>query len=121
VLEFVVKSGVPKSRLSSKGFGSSKPLVERKSEFAYYQNRRVEFIITREARVSAQVPVAPLPQPLGSDGPAPKDEPLKTPAPPPPRPPVPPPPAPPPAAPAPAPASPPAAPKANDVKKGSTP
>jgi hypothetical protein len=124
VLEFVVKSGVPKSRLSSKGFGSSKPLVDRKSEFAYYQNRRVEFIITREARVSAQVPVAPKPQSLGSDGTPPPDEPLKAPPPQLPKPaavppPAPPPPAPPP--PTPSPPAPSAAPKASETKKGSTP
>jgi outer membrane protein OmpA-like peptidoglycan-associated protein len=124
VLEFVVKSGVPKSRLSSKGFGSSKPLVDRKSEFAYYQNRRVEFIITREARVSAQVPVAPKPQSLGSDGTPPPDEPLKAPPPQLPKPaavppPAPPPPAPPP--PTPPPPAPSAAPKASETKKGSTP
>jgi outer membrane protein OmpA-like peptidoglycan-associated protein len=123
VLEFVVKSGVPRKRLSSKGFGSSKPLVEKKSEFAYYQNRRVEFIITRESRVSAQMPVAPPPKSLGSDGAPPpedasKSPTLKAPAPPPAASPAPPQPSavapPPPPAPQPAPA-----PKATETQKGS--
>jgi outer membrane protein OmpA-like peptidoglycan-associated protein len=112
VLEFVVKSGVPRKRLSSKGFGSSRPMVDRKGEFAYYQNRRVEFIITREARVSGQQALPPPPRPLGSDGAPPAEEPLKETPPaagkPPPTPtsaapPLPPPPAKPPAASAPAP------------------
>jgi outer membrane protein OmpA-like peptidoglycan-associated protein len=68
VLDFLVKSGVSLGRLSSKGFGSTKPLVEEKGEFAYYQNRRVEFIITREARVSSKAPPPPPPPSLGSDG-----------------------------------------------------
>jgi hypothetical protein len=77
VLDFLVKAGVPRGRLSSKGFGSTRPLVDKKSEFAYYQNRRVEFIITREARVSGKSPVLPpKPPSLGQDGPLPPDVPV---------------------------------------------
>ncbi|HMA91051.1 MAG TPA: OmpA family protein, partial [Polyangiaceae bacterium] len=50
VLAFLVAQGVPAQRLSAKGFGKSKPLVEKRTEYAYYMNRRVEFEITRELR-----------------------------------------------------------------------
>ncbi|HET9956766.1 MAG TPA: OmpA family protein [Polyangiaceae bacterium] len=74
VLEFLVKSGVHKNRLSHAGYGSKRPLVDSKGESAYYQNRRVEFIITREARVSGKSPLPPKPPSLGSDGPPPESE-----------------------------------------------
>ena len=76
VMEFLVKSGVSASRLSSKGYGASRPLVDRKSELAYFHNRRVEFIITREGRGSTGPLLNPLkPGVLGSDGPPlPEDE-----------------------------------------------
>jgi outer membrane protein OmpA-like peptidoglycan-associated protein len=48
VLEFLVSRGVKRNRLSAHGFGKSKPLVEKNSEYAWYMNRRVEFEITRE-------------------------------------------------------------------------
>jgi len=48
VLDFLVKSGVEASRLSSKGFGSEVPLVDKKSEHAWLMNRRVEFKVTRQ-------------------------------------------------------------------------
>ena len=73
VMEFLVKAGVKKARLSSAGFGSSRPLVDRKGEFAYYQNRRVEFIITREGRLSSKQAMPPKPESLGTDGPPPPD------------------------------------------------
>ncbi len=50
VLELLVKAGVARGRLTAKGYGSSRPLVEKKSEYAWYMNRRVEFEITRELR-----------------------------------------------------------------------
>ncbi|MBE7480948.1 MAG: OmpA family protein [Polyangiaceae bacterium] len=50
VLEFLVKQGLERSRLSSRGFGATVPLVEKKSERAWFMNRRVEFAITRETR-----------------------------------------------------------------------
>ncbi len=68
VKEFLIKSGIRSSRLSSKGFGSTRPLVDAKGEYYYFQNRRVEFIITREARVSGKEPLPPPPPSLGSDG-----------------------------------------------------
>jgi outer membrane protein OmpA-like peptidoglycan-associated protein len=53
VMAFLVKSGVNAERLSAKGFGQSKPLVQKRTEYAYYMNRRVEFEITREIRQKA--------------------------------------------------------------------
>ena len=50
VLEYMVKHGVAESRLSSQGFGSSRPLVEKNSEHAWFLNRRVEFKVTRQVK-----------------------------------------------------------------------
>jgi hypothetical protein len=50
VLEFMVKQGVQRARLSSQGFGSSRPLVDSKNEYAWLLNRRVEFAVTRQMR-----------------------------------------------------------------------
>jgi outer membrane protein OmpA-like peptidoglycan-associated protein len=50
VMAFLVKSGVNADRLTAKGFGQSKPLIEKRTEYAYYMNRRVEFEITREIK-----------------------------------------------------------------------
>jgi outer membrane protein OmpA-like peptidoglycan-associated protein len=50
VLEFMVKQGIARERLSSQGFGSSRPLVDKKNEYAWLLNRRVEFTVTRQMR-----------------------------------------------------------------------
>lgn len=50
VLEFMVKQGIARERLSSQGFGSSRPLVDKKNEYAWLLNRRVEFAVTRQMR-----------------------------------------------------------------------
>lgn len=50
VLEFMVKRGIARARLSSQGFGSSRPLVDKKNEYAWLLNRRVEFTVTRQLR-----------------------------------------------------------------------
>jgi outer membrane protein OmpA-like peptidoglycan-associated protein len=50
VMAFLVKHGVNSARLSAKGYGMSKPLVQKRTEYAYYMNRRVEFEITREIK-----------------------------------------------------------------------
>jgi outer membrane protein OmpA-like peptidoglycan-associated protein len=62
VLEFLVKHGVDRSRLSSKGFGKSQPLVEKRSEYAWLLNRRVEFRVTRRVKYTGAAP-PPLPAP----------------------------------------------------------
>jgi len=70
IAEFLVKRGVAEARLSSDGFGSSRPLVDAHNEGAWFMNRRVEFIVTRnrEVTVVEGVPAAQLPA-FGSDKP----------------------------------------------------
>ncbi len=50
VLEYLVKHGVAESRLSYHGYGSSRPLVKKNTEHAWYLNRRVEFTVTRQVK-----------------------------------------------------------------------
>jgi outer membrane protein OmpA-like peptidoglycan-associated protein len=50
VMAFLVSHGVTAERLTAKGFGKSKPLVEKRTEYAFYMNRRVEFEITRQIK-----------------------------------------------------------------------
>jgi outer membrane protein OmpA-like peptidoglycan-associated protein len=50
VMEFMVKAGIARERLSYQGFGASKPLVDKKNEYAWLLNRRVEFTVTRQMR-----------------------------------------------------------------------
>ena len=47
-LKYLIKKGVAKNRLKSKGFGESKPLIDCKSNCSpedLQANRRVEFVI----------------------------------------------------------------------------
>jgi hypothetical protein len=48
VLEFMVKQGVARERLTSQGFGASRPLVAKSNEYSWLLNRRVEFTVTRQ-------------------------------------------------------------------------
>ncbi len=69
VLDYLVKHGIKASRLSSQGFGSSRPLVDKKSEHAWYLNRRVEFKVTREVKQvthTSAKPEKPGAKPAGS-------------------------------------------------------
>jgi outer membrane protein OmpA-like peptidoglycan-associated protein len=50
VMEFMIKQGIARERLSSQGFGASRPLVDKKNEYAWLLNRRVEFTVTRQMR-----------------------------------------------------------------------
>ncbi len=50
VMEYMSSHGVDPKRLSSQGFGSTKPLVDQSSEHAWFLNRRVEFKVTREVK-----------------------------------------------------------------------
>jgi outer membrane protein OmpA-like peptidoglycan-associated protein len=50
VMEFLISKGIPRERLSSKGFGESQPILDQSSERAWYMNRRVEFKVTREVK-----------------------------------------------------------------------
>jgi len=56
VLEFLVKQGLERSRLSAVGFGAAHLLVDKSNERALFLNRRVEFVITRETRSPAPSP-----------------------------------------------------------------
>ncbi|MEZ4374855.1 MAG: OmpA family protein [Polyangiaceae bacterium] len=51
VMEFLVKHGVAKDRMNAIGYGSERPLVDKRSEHAWFMNRRVEFKVTRERKV----------------------------------------------------------------------
>lgn len=51
VLEFLAERGVDRARLASEGFGSTRPLVEGSTEHAWFMNRRVEFVVTRNRKV----------------------------------------------------------------------
>jgi outer membrane protein OmpA-like peptidoglycan-associated protein len=99
VLEFMVKQGISRERLSSQGFGASRPLVDKKNEYAWLLNRRVEFTVTRQMRqggaattstgvnvpTEANVPTPPAPatQPPATQPPAtqPANPPAAQPAP----------------------------------------
>ena len=48
VMEFLIKQGIAQDRLSSIGYGETRPLVDKKSEYALLLNRRVEFTVTRK-------------------------------------------------------------------------
>ncbi len=84
VLEFMVKQGISRGRLSSQGFGASRPLVEKRNEYAWLLNRRVEFTVTRQMRqggssatsTGTNVPtegnVGPAPTPGPADVPPPE-------------------------------------------------
>lgn len=50
VMEFMIKAGIARERLSYQGFGASRPLVDKKNEYAWLLNRRVEFTVTRQMR-----------------------------------------------------------------------
>jgi hypothetical protein len=58
VLEFLVKQGISAERLSSMGFGSTRPLVDKKSEYALLLNRRVEFTVTRQLKADGSAVVS---------------------------------------------------------------
>lgn len=51
ILDFLVKRGLDESRLSSQGFGATRPLVDAQNEGAWFMNRRVEFVVTRNREV----------------------------------------------------------------------
>jgi outer membrane protein OmpA-like peptidoglycan-associated protein len=56
VVDFLVKQGIERSRLSAIGFGSEHLLVEGSNERALYLNRRVEFLITRQTTTGVATP-----------------------------------------------------------------
>jgi outer membrane protein OmpA-like peptidoglycan-associated protein len=50
VMEFLIASGIPASRLSYHGYGEDFPLLDKETEWALFMNRRVEFKITRDEK-----------------------------------------------------------------------
>jgi OOP family OmpA-OmpF porin len=59
VRQYLVAKGVAADRLSSAGFGESKPLVANDSEAGREKNRRVEFHITKQEVTKEKVEVDP--------------------------------------------------------------
>jgi OmpA-OmpF porin, OOP family len=47
VIDFLATKGVDKARMSAKGYGASKPLMDNNSETNRQKNRRIEFVIVR--------------------------------------------------------------------------
>lgn len=87
VMEFLIKQGIAKDRLSSLGFGSTRPLVDKKSEYALLLNRRVEFTVTRERKADGSPVVTHSADPMKAaapsnpeDAPAPDEPPAPAPA-----------------------------------------
>jgi outer membrane protein OmpA-like peptidoglycan-associated protein len=64
VLEFLVKRGVERARLTSTGFGTTRPLTPKRGEYAWLLNRRVEFRVTRKVQYTGPE-VPKLQQPEG--------------------------------------------------------
>jgi len=59
VLDYLVGKGIDAKRLTSKGFGESKPIGSNDTEEGKEQNRRVEFIITEQEEVTKTYEVDP--------------------------------------------------------------
>jgi len=73
VRDYLVGKGIDPDRLTSRGFGESKPLVQGEDEAAWAKNRRVEFSIVRRSD-DAPAPTAPAPE-APADAPAPPADP----------------------------------------------
>jgi len=59
VLDYLVGKGIDEKRLTSKGFGESKPIASNDTEEGKEQNRRVEFIITEQDEVTKTYEIDP--------------------------------------------------------------
>jgi len=47
IVKYLTKNGIQKSRITSVGFGSSKPITTNKTEAGRFLNRRVEFVLSK--------------------------------------------------------------------------
>ncbi|HKO51857.1 MAG TPA: OmpA family protein [Polyangiaceae bacterium] len=75
VMEFLVKQGIAQARLSSIGYGSTRPLVDTKSEYALLLNRRVEFTVSRQLKADGTPIVgAPSLNPMKETAPPSKED-----------------------------------------------
>jgi OOP family OmpA-OmpF porin len=59
VLDYLTGKGVEAARLTSKGFGETKPIASNETEEGKEQNRRVEFIITEQEDVTKTYEIDP--------------------------------------------------------------
>lgn len=59
VMQYLVDHGIPQERLTSKGFGESKPLADNATAEGKEKNRRVEFIITAQDEVKKTYEIDP--------------------------------------------------------------
>lgn len=48
VMKYLVDNGIDKSRLTTKGFGESKPIASNDTDAGRQENRRVEFLVTKQ-------------------------------------------------------------------------
>lgn len=59
VMDYLVAHGIEASRLTSKGFGETKPIASNDTDEGKEQNRRVEFLITQQDEVKKVVEIDP--------------------------------------------------------------
>ena len=59
VMAYLVKKGVSKDILAAKGYGSSVPLADNKTEAGRETNRRVQFIVTSQTVTEKKVEIDP--------------------------------------------------------------
>ncbi|HEY6080482.1 MAG TPA: OmpA family protein [Polyangiaceae bacterium] len=71
VMDALVAQGVAKDRLSSRGFGASKPRIKSSDPLAYTINRRVEFHVTRHGVTHGEESKSNSPPPATTPPPAP--------------------------------------------------
>lgn len=74
VKKFLVEKGIDEARISFVGHGSSRPLVEGSGEYAWFMNRRVELVVTRNREVVVSQPPAELPPSSLSEEPRAEEE-----------------------------------------------
>ena len=59
VKQYLVDAGIDEARLVTKGWGEEKPIADNKTDEGKETNRRVEFLITKQAEVEYQYEVDP--------------------------------------------------------------
>lgn len=59
VREYLTEHGIPEDKLTSKGWGESKPIADNETASGKEKNRRVEFVITDQAEIKKTVEIDP--------------------------------------------------------------
>ena len=59
VMTYLLSKGIPKDRLSSKGYGVTKPIADNATEEGREQNRRVQFLILAQDVTEKKVEIDP--------------------------------------------------------------